>query len=84
MKRSYSMSVLERLISDAAENGYDIIPVSEGVLGLGHLFLIAPKEGYWSFEIEERPANEWGSIHSLRRFTKISKKVRAMMNAKGE
>lgn len=81
MYRSYSLATLEKLIASADENGYRIVQVSDSALGLGHMFLIAPVPGYWNFEIRERPLNEWGSVHELRRFTKVSKHVQELIDA---
>lgn len=78
MSRCYSLSTMENLIARAAENGYTVVQVSEGVLGLGHVLLVAPRPGFWNFEITERPAGEWGCVHALRRFRTPSKRVLAL------
>lgn len=79
MNRSYSLSTLEKLIDDASKSGYEIIQVEEGVLGLGHMLLIAPTPGYYNFEIREEYRNQWSSSNTLRRFTKISKRIQKLM-----
>ena len=79
MYRSYSLATLERLISDASSNGYTVVTVEEGSLGLGHMLLVAPRSGLWSFEIKEIPRNQWSSDHTLRRFTKISKRIASLI-----
>ena len=79
MNRCYPLPVIEKLISDASDAGYTVVTVSEGVLGLGHLLLVAPAPGYWNFEITEKSLNCWSSTHSLRRFRKISQRIRDMM-----
>ena len=81
MTRCYSTSTIKGLISSAQENGYDVIQVSEGSIGFGHLLLIAPRPGFYHFEIMEEYRNCWSSDHHLRRFTKISKRVSALVAA---
>ena len=81
MTRCYSLSTIEGLIQNAKTSNYAIVQVENGVLGLGHLLLIAPRSGFYNFEIVEEPSSCWGSVHRLRRFTKISKRVSALVAA---
>jgi len=81
MYRSYDLHTIEDLISRCADNDYKIVQVEEGTLGLGHLLLVAPAPGFWSFEIYEEARNQWSSWHKLRRFTRISKRVQALADA---
>lgn len=85
MTRSYSLKTAEQLVTDASRYGYEILQVSEGVLALGHMLLIAPSENFSHFEITEEHRNEWASVIHIRRFSRISKRIQKLIdNAREE
>lgn len=59
------------------QKGYEIITISEGVCGWGHTVFLSPSENLYSFEIKEVPLNCWESAHEVRRFVKMSARLRA-------
>ena len=85
MTRSYSLKTAEQLVTDASRYGYEILQVSEGVLAIGHVLLLAPSENFSHFEITEEYRNEWSSAIHIRRFSRISKRIQKLIdNAKEE
>jgi len=81
--KKYSTGTVSELIRRAQELGYYVVTVQEGVLGHGHVFLMAPKNYSGNFEIREVPLNEWSSAHTIRRFTKVSSRIAALLAAEG-
>lgn len=85
MTRSYSLATAEQLVTDAIRYGYEILQVSDGVLALGHVLLLAPSESFSHFEITEECRNEWTSAIHIRRFSRISKRIQKLIdNAREE
>lgn len=63
------------------EYGYTSIQLSEGVLGSGSFVCLAPDEKHYNFVVREVYINEWSSGHTVRRTGKISKALRAEIDA---
>ncbi len=80
-RRMYTVSAINGLISEAVDAGYDVVTVEEGVLGFGTTVLIAPREGYYNFIVQERYLNEWSSGHTVRRTQKLSKAMIKQIDA---
>lgn len=78
--RLYSYGAVARFIDDCIEAGYDYVEVSEGVLGAGHVLMIAP-DGVSGYEIRERALNEWSSAHTVRRFSRLSRRLENLIAA---
>lgn len=64
----------ERLVN---EHGYDVVQLSEGVLGSGSFVCLAPDEKHYNFVVREVALNEWSSAHTVRRTAKIGKALQA-------
>ena len=73
MKNLYTLSSIDKLISDCMEIGYAMETCYEGVLGYGKFVLISPDERHWNFIVTEVALNEWSSAHSVRKCRTISK-----------
>ena len=80
----YCLSVVEGLMQKCMDLGYEFIEISEGTLGYGHMILLSHDENYMNVEIQERYINEWSSGHYIRKFTKISKRQQALIDAAHE
>lgn len=78
--RLYGYDAIARLINDCIDAGYEYLEVSEGVLGTGHVILLAP-DGVSGFEIQERALNEWSSAHTVRRFSRLSRRLENLIAA---
>lgn len=77
MKSYYSYEAVDEFISRLYESGYETIQLNEGTLGSGDWVLIAPNDNQYNFVIREVALNEWSSGHTIRRCSKISKKLQA-------
>lgn len=74
MKRKfYTLKACEDLIGQCMNMGYETETLWEGTLGLGRIILLSPDNRHWNFEIAEHYESCWSSIHSIRRFRKLSK-----------
>lgn len=81
-KTLYTISSTENLIRELTENqGYELIQLSEGVLGCGDCVLLAPDENHYNFVIREIPLNEWTSGQTIRRCARISKAIQQEIEA---
>lgn len=78
--RLYGYDTIARFINDCIDAGYEYLEVSEGVLGAGHVLMLAP-DGHSGYEIRERVLNEWSSAHTVRHFTKISRRLENLIAA---
>lgn len=81
--KKYSTGAVSDLIRQAEDLGYSVVTVQEGVLGHGHVFLMAPANYAGNIEIREVPLNEWSSAHTIRRFTKVSTRIATLLAAEG-
>ena len=81
-----SLAQVESIMQRASDADFEFVTLldkdgvpQEGVLGYGHMVLIAPpntgKTIWWNFEITEVYLNEWSSGHEVRRFHKIPKRL---------
>lgn len=74
-----SLQYCESLITNAAINGCDVTTIEEGCLGLGKVVIDGGEE-YKSYVITEVFLNEWSSDHKVRRYNKLPKKYRKIIN----
>ncbi len=84
MARLYSCIAVENLMQRAVDLDYEIIEIDEGSLGYGHMILLSHQEGYANVEICERYLNEWSSAHTIRKFSKISKRIQKLIDGAHE
>lgn len=84
MHQLFSVSAIDKLIADLLPMGYKYTEVSPGVLGYGHVLLLSPSERFYSFEIIETALNGWSSVHKVRRFTRISRRIQSMLDSVSE
>lgn len=84
MSRMYTTSVIQNLIQDAIDQGYEVLTVTEGVLGYGTTVLISPKPEWYNFVIQEHYLNQWSSGHTVRRTQKFGKKLLEQIEAARE
>lgn len=80
MARLYSCMTVENLLQSAVDNDYEIIEINEGSLGYGHMLLLSHRDGWCNVEITEKYLNEWSSAHTIRKFTKISKRIQKLID----
>ena len=79
----YSCNAIAGIIAQAQSYDYKIITVREGVLGYGHMILLAPEDmrNYMmNVEIREQYVNEWSSAHRVRKFKKMSKRIQELID----
>jgi len=77
--KKYSVSAIDSLLASAQKDGYTVVQISEGVLGHGHLLLLAPSPDWYNAEIQEVYLNEWSSAHTVRQFSKFSARIRSLL-----
>jgi len=77
-QRVYSVADIEKLCFDLSRHGWEVHHIEEGVLGCGHIILVAP-EGYYHVEIKEVYLNCWSSGHIIRRHAKLSRRMRKLI-----
>ena len=75
METVYSVSAASRAIEQLLDQGYELIQLREGVLGIGDCVLLSHDASKYSFIFREKYLNEWSSGQIVRRFSKISKKL---------
>ena len=75
----YSTSAISKALDFLANHGYDIITVTEGTLGYGHIIALAPDDNHYNVEIQEKYLNEWSSGHTVRNFSKISPRIEKLL-----
>lgn len=75
----YSCTAVDDGLNNLTNMGYDCIQVSEGILGCGHWICVAPDDNHYHFEFKEVPINEWSSGHTVRKFSKLSKRQMQMI-----
>ncbi len=80
-QRIYSFQDVDKFVSDMIEKGYELIQLRDGVLGIGDSVLISPDAEHYNFVIREIHLNEWSSGHTIRRASKISRKLQAEIDA---
>jgi len=78
--KNYSLKYCENLI-DRYINEYEgeILTITEGILGLGQVILYNA-EGKKSIVITEYFINSWTSGHKIRRYNKLPKKYKEIIN----
>ena len=81
--KMYSVSAVEKVIGFLADNGYEIVTVDEGCLGMGHIICLAPDDQHYNVEIQEKALNEWSSGHTIRNFDKISSRIYKLLETVG-
>ena len=84
MARLYSCVAVENLLQQAMDLDYEILQISEGSLGYGHMILLSHREGWDNAEICERYLNESSSAHTIRKFSKISKRIQKLIDGAHE
>lgn len=73
----YTISSTEKLIGELIDKGYDLIQLSDGVLGLGDCVLIAPDDQHYNFVIREYALTSWTSRQTIQRTKRITKALQA-------
>ena len=76
----YGCGVVEALMQRCMELDYEFIEIEEGSLGYGHMILLSHDEHYMNVEIQEQYLNEWSSVHKVRKFNKISKRIQKLID----
>ena len=80
MQALHSIEDLEALISRYEDEGGQVYRLGDESLGLGTVILTAPEELHlYSFIIKEVYLNEWSSGHTLRRYHKLPKKYKELV-----
>ena len=79
--RTYPAYVIADVLKSAEDAGYQIIQVAESVIGYGHMILLAPEKPWTNVEIREIVLNEWLSGYTVRKFSKISKRIEQLLSA---
>lgn len=80
MQALYSIEDLEALISRYEDEGGQVYRLGDESLGLGTVILTAPEELHlYSFIIKEIYLNEWSSGHTLRKYKKLPKKYKELV-----
>ena len=74
-----SLQQCESLMANAAIKGLEITTIEEGCLGLGKVVIDGGEE-YKSYVITEVFLNEWSSDHKIRKYNKLPKKYRKIIN----
>ena len=77
----YGITDTGNFINEMSENGYECIQTDEGVLGNGDWILLSNDETKYNFEIREKFLNEWSSGQTIRRFSKLSKRLQKEINS---
>ena len=81
METVYSVSAASRAIEQLLDQGYELIQLREGILGVGDCVLLSHDASKYNFIFHEKYLNEWSSGQTVRRFSKISKKLQEEIDA---
>ena len=84
MSRLYGCMAVENLMQKCMDLDYEMIEISEGSLGYGHMILLSHREGYYNVEVQEKYINEWSSGHRIRKFGRISKRQQKLIDGAHE
>ena len=77
----YTVTVVESFLSKLSEMEYQLYQIQEGCLGCGDWICLPPDENHYGFEIREVYLNEWSSAHTVRRFSKVSRRQLKLINS---
>lgn len=72
----YSMKATHELIDQLTGMGFEMVTLSDGVLGYGEIVMIAPDNSMFNYHIVEVYLNEWASAYTIRRMSRIGAKMR--------
>ena len=71
----YGPTDTSKFIDVMCAKGWEPIQLNEGGVGIGDWVLIAPDDDHYNFVIREVYLNEWSSAQTVRRCSKLSKKL---------
>lgn len=77
----YTMAAVDTALQKLISNGYDIILIP-GTL-LDSYVCIPDTDMKWIYEFRETYLNEWNSAYTVRRHSRISKRLQAMIDSAG-
>ena len=78
----YNCAAIARLIEYLGSKGYEYQQIYDGCLGYGTFIMWSPDPArQYSFIVREIPLNCWTSGHTIRRFSKVTKKLQAEIDA---
>lgn len=81
-KPYFDHSEICRFIAKLENDGYEPEILDEGCLGMGTIIMWSPEpERRYSFLIREIYLNCWSSGHTIQRFSKVTKKLQAEIDA---
>ena len=73
--KMYGPTDTDKFINHMCEKGWEAIQLNEGGVGIGDWVLIAPDDDHYHFVIREVYLNEWSSGQTVRKCSKLSKKL---------
>lgn len=81
-KKVFDCEGVRKLVDWLEKDGYSMEVLDDGVLGMGTFIMWSPDpENHYSFIVREIPLNCWSSGHTIGRFSKVTKKLQAEIDA---
>ena len=81
METIYSVSAASKAIDQLLAQGYELIQLREGILGVGDCVLLSHDESKYNYIIREKYLNCWSSGQTVRRFSEISQALQDEIDA---